>query len=121
MTAYRARCNRSFTGEFELAGEQMLEALVVHDQHDQVHAFNSDLQSPTSTAYRHERGCAPAFGGTASRHAASVLATKDESTFDQVWYDEDALCIAQHFFRDAFVWGRHDGVQNIDGGVQACD
>ncbi len=30
----------------------MLETMIVHDQHNQVHAFDADLQSPTSTANR---------------------------------------------------------------------
>ena len=50
VTAYRACCNRSFAGEFELAGKQMLQTVVVHDQHDQVNAFDADLQSPASAA-----------------------------------------------------------------------
>jgi hypothetical protein len=48
-----------------------------------------------------------------------MLAPKDEATFDQVWHDEDALCIAQHLLRDALIWSRHDGVQDIDGRLQS--
>src|SRR5438094_1394763 len=60
----------------ELTGEQMLETLIVHDQHHQVDAFDSDLQSPTSSTNRDEPGRTPAFSRTASGHATSVLAAK---------------------------------------------
>jgi hypothetical protein len=43
VTAYGARCHRSFTGKLELGGKQMLQATVVHNQHDQIHAFDTDL------------------------------------------------------------------------------
>jgi hypothetical protein len=43
MTANRPCCNRSFTTQLKLAGEQVLETLVVHDQHNQVNAFYADL------------------------------------------------------------------------------
>ncbi len=93
----------------------MLEALVVHDQHHQVYAFDADLQSPASAANGHERRRAPAVGGAARRDAASVLAAKNEPAFDQVGNHQDALRIAQHFFGNSFVRSSHDGVQNIDG------
>jgi hypothetical protein len=48
VTAYWSGRNRSFTAACELAGEQMLETLLVHNQHDQIHAFDSNLQSPAS-------------------------------------------------------------------------
>src|ERR1700737_1654345 len=98
----------------------MLETLVVHDQHYQVNAFDSNLQPPTSASNRNERRLAPASSRAASGQATPVLATEDETTLNQVWHYEDALCVAQHLFRDAFVWSRHDGMQNIDGRLQAC-
>src|ERR1700732_13881 len=93
----------------------MLETLVVHDQHNQIHAFDSDLQSPTSAANGDERRCAPACIRTAGGDTTSMLAPKDEATFDQVWHYQDALCIAQRLLRDALVRSRHDGVQDIYG------
>ena len=113
MTTYWARCTRSFSCKFEFAGKQMLEALVVHDQHNQIYTFNSDLQSGAPAANRDECRGAPTFSRTASGHATSVLATNDEATFDQIWHHQDALRIAQHFFRNSFVRRRHDRVQNI--------
>jgi len=63
----------------ELAGEQMLETLVIHDQHDQSHASNADLQTPTATANRHQPLSAPIVSGPARSYAASVLAAKNET------------------------------------------
>src|ERR1022692_1143003 len=76
VAANRACRNRSFTREFKLAGKQMLQTLVVHNQHDQVHIFDTDLQSPTSTANGYERRRAPAIRCAARGDAASVLAAK---------------------------------------------
>src|SRR5437879_10593818 len=44
----------------------MLETLIVNDQHHHVDAFDSDLQSPTSSTNRDEPGRTPAFSRTAS-------------------------------------------------------
>src|SRR5271168_4085637 len=103
MTADGSGRNRSFTSQFELARQQMLETLLIHYEHDQIHTFDSDLQSPATTANRHEGRCAPAIGSTTRRNATAVLATKNESTLDQVGHHQNALCAAQHFFGNAFV------------------
>ncbi len=58
----------------------MLQTTVVHDQHDQIYAFDADLQSPASTANRNECGSAPAFRRAAGGHAASVLGAEDEAS-----------------------------------------
>src|ERR1700739_3186711 len=103
MTANRAGCYRSLPGQFELAGEKLLQTFIVHDQHDQVHALQADLESSTAAADGDECGCAPAFRGAAGGHATAVLATKDESAFDHIRYHHDALGTVQHFLGDAFV------------------
>ena len=54
----------------------MLEPLIVHDQHNQVDAFDANLKSRAPTANGDERRCAPAFGGTARSYTASVFAAK---------------------------------------------
>src|ERR1700730_4162272 len=97
----------------------MLEALIVHDQHDQINAFNSNLQSPTSPTNGDERGRAPAFSCAAAGHTTSMLAAKYEATLDQVWHYPDVFCIAHPLLRDPFVWSCHDGMQNFDGRLQA--
>ena len=113
MTAHWACRTRGFTSEFELTGQQMLETLLIHDQHDQIHAFDSDLQSPATTANRHEGGRAPAVRCTTRGHSTAVLGAKNEAAFNQVRHHQDALCAAQHFFRDTFVRGRHNRAENL--------
>src|SRR5271169_649726 len=121
VTAYRARCHRSFTGELELAGKQMLQTTIVHDQHHQVDPFDSDLQSPTPTTNRDECGSAPAISRTARSHTTSVLAAKNEATLDQVRHDDDALGAVQYFLGNTFVGRRHNGLKNVHGFLQAVD
>src|SRR5437879_3900806 len=78
---------------------------------------NPQLPPPTETN-------AGALQPSAVRQVATprpCLPPKDEATLDQVGYHHDALRIAQHFFRDSFVWSRHDGVQNFDGRLQTGD
>src|ERR1700757_3734490 len=113
MTADRAGCYRSFASQLELAGEQLLQTFIVHDQHDQVDAFEAYLKSSTAAADGDECGCAPAFSGAAGGHATAVLATKDESAFDHVRYHHDALGIVQHFLGDAFVRRGHNAVNHV--------
>jgi hypothetical protein len=48
--------------------------------------------------------------GPAGGYATSVLAPKNEAAFNKIWHYEDALCIAQDFFRDSFVRSRHNGL-----------
>src|SRR5512135_3066753 len=50
VTTDRPRGNRSLAREFKLARQKMLQTLVVHDQHDQIYVFDSNLQSPASSA-----------------------------------------------------------------------
>src|SRR5579863_2100034 len=121
VTAYRTRRYRSFTGEFELGRKQMLQATIVHDEHDQVHAFDADLQSPTASANGDECGRAPAFRRAARSHSAAVFATNDEAAFDQVWHYHDALRTAQHFLGDALVGRRHDRLQDFDRLLHTLD
>src|SRR5579862_8228611 len=93
----------------------MLQTTVVHDQHDEIHAFNADLQTPAATTNGYKCGSAPAFRSAAGGHATSVLAAKDKAALEQVRHDDDAFCTAQHFFWNAFVGCRHDGLQNVHG------
>src|SRR5258708_14506693 len=126
MTANWTGCDRSLAREFELARKQMLQTAVIHDQHDEIYIFDADLQSPASAAHRDEGGSAPAIRRAAGRDTAPVLTTEYEATFNQIWHYDNALGIAQNFFRDAFVRCGHDGVQNSHrplhtiNGVFAC-
>src|ERR1700722_2341880 len=99
----------------------MLQATVVHDEHEEVDAFDADLQSPASAADGNECGSAPAFRRAAGGHATSVLAAKDEAALEQVRHHDDALGTAQDFFRNPFVGRRHDRLKNVYRFLQAID
>ena len=60
----------------------MLKALIVQDQHDQVDAFETDLESRAPAANRNECRRAPTSRRTACGKAASMFASKDEAAFD---------------------------------------
>src|ERR1700694_679987 len=104
----------------------MLQAGVVHDQHDQIHALHANLKTPASAAYRDESGSAPAGLGAATADAATVLAANNESAFDQIRNHKDALGVIQHFFGDAFVGSPHNFLEYVGsllqpvGSVLAC-
>src|SRR5207244_5604050 len=61
--------------QFELAGEQVLHAILVHDQHDQINRLAADLQSEASTFDSEECRSAPPFRRTATGHAAAIART----------------------------------------------
>src|ERR1700721_1616298 len=50
LTAYGTGSDGAFATQLELAGEQMLHAAIVHDQHDEVDIFTADLKHPASAA-----------------------------------------------------------------------
>src|SRR5882724_4482536 len=120
MTTHRTGSSGTFSADLKLAGKQVLQSGVIHDQHDQVNPFHADLQTPAAATYRNKSGSAPASAGTARGYPASVLATKNKAAFYQVRYDDDALGIFQHFFRNTFVRGRHNFIQNYTRVAESC-
>src|SRR5882724_11589851 len=99
----------------------MLQASVVHDQHDQIHAFYANLKTRASAAYGDKSGSAPASLGAATADTASVLGADNESAFDQIRDDEDTFCGIQHFFGDAFVGRCHDFLEHVGSLLQPFD
>ena len=80
--------------QFELAGEQVLHAILVHDQHDQINSLAADLQSEASTFDSEECRSAPPFRRTATGHAAAIARTHNKSTLQHGWHH-------RHTFRRA--------------------
>src|SRR5581483_5132532 len=115
MTSNRACCCRTFAAELELAGKQMLQSLIVHDKHYQVYSLYTDLQTPASTAHRHECWRAPAVRSAARRDASSMLTTENEAAFDQVGNYDHAFGVVQHLFGDPVVRSSHDCVEHACG------
>src|ERR1041385_1938317 len=113
MASNRAGCGRSFTAYLELAGKELLHAFVIHDQHDEVDAFNADLQSPASAAHGHKCRCAPAICCAAGCYSAAMLTAKNESTLYQMGDNGNAFCFGQNFLRNAFIRSSGNLSQNF--------
>src|SRR5215472_9688752 len=96
----------------------MLQAGVVHHQHDQVHAFSANLQAPASSAHADKSRRAPSLAGTAYRDAAPVLGAEDETSFDQVGNHHHALGAIQHLFGDALIGSVSDFPEDVSGILQ---
>ena len=80
--------------QFELAGEQVLHAILVHDQHDQINSLAADLQSEASAFDGEERGSAPPFRCAATCYATAIARTHNKSTLQHGWHH-------RHTFRRA--------------------
>src|SRR5580658_2118853 len=71
------------SAEFELAGEQVIHAVLVHDQHDDVGRLAADLQAETTAADNEESRRAPAFWSAATGNAFAIAAAEHESSIEQ--------------------------------------
>src|SRR5437899_11383272 len=91
----------------------MLQASVVHDQHDQIHAFDANLKTRACAANGDKSGSAPASLGAATADTASVLGADNDSAFDQIRDHEDALGDIQYLFWVFFVWRSYDFVDDV--------
>ena len=67
------------------------------NDHDQVHSFHTDLQSPVSARNSNERRRAPAVRGAAGGYAFPSFTSEDKPAFDHVRHNGYALCVLQHF------------------------
>src|SRR5580704_9141391 len=82
VAANGASRSGGIAAHLEFARQQVLQAMVVHNEHYKIHAFNANLQSPAASTDGDECRCAPAFLGTAGGNAAAVLPTDHESSLD---------------------------------------
>src|SRR5262252_5237381 len=112
MASDRTRSRAGIPPQFELAGEQVLHAVVIHDEHDQVDRFAADLQAETASLDREESGCAPALWRPATRDTLAVASTEYETAFEQARDYRDTLRRAQHFFRHTLVRCRLDFIKD---------
>src|SRR5438477_9918492 len=100
MPSNRTRCRRSVRSNVEITGEEPLHPFFILNDHDQVHGFYTNLQSPVSTGNGNERGRAPASRCAAGGYAFAALTAEDKPTFDHVGHNSYTLCVLHHFFRD---------------------
>src|SRR3954468_21991723 len=103
MTSYRTGGDAAVGAELELAAQQVFHAIVVHDQHDQVHCLGANLQTEAATFDGKECRGAPTGGSAATGYTASVTGSDDESALDHGRHHSHVLGRSQNFFRNALV------------------
>src|SRR6185437_300187 len=108
MAADWPGCRRGISTELEMTRQQLLHAALVLDDHDQVDAFDADLQAPTSTCDRKECRRAPSARGAAGSYAAAVLPTEYEAALEHMRHNSNAFCVLHHFFGYPVIRRRHD-------------
>ena len=83
MASYGTGSGAGIAAEFELAGEQVIHAVLVHDKHDDIGGLASDLEAETAAANGEESGSAPALLGAATGDAFAVATANYESSVEQ--------------------------------------
>src|SRR5580704_3798531 len=107
MAAHGAGSAGSVSTDLKLIFEQVLGALIGHNQHDQVDTFRPYLQTPAAAANAEECRCAPAsVRKLAGSEAPAVLATEDESAFNQVGHHGDTFGALVNLFRNSLIGSR---------------
>src|SRR6185369_17953129 len=72
MTSDRTSRYRTIGTELELARQQMLHAVVVHDDHHKVNGFPADLQAEATALHGEECRSAPTLFGVAAGNALAI-------------------------------------------------
>src|SRR5580698_1120450 len=118
MTANRACCRRSVAAQLKVAVDEVLHAVFVLDDHDQVNAFDADLQSPASAGDGKECWRAPAVFSAAGCDAAAIFRAEDKAALEQVGDDGYAARMLEDFLGNASVGSRHDFMQDASGAIE---
>src|SRR5271167_2853930 len=113
MTAHGAGGYGSISAQLELARKELIHAVLVHDQHDQVNGLSTDLEAPTSTDDFERRGSAPAVSRAARGRAFAVLGANDKATLLHRRGNGHANRGLHDLLRDSLVRRRHDFIQNV--------
>src|SRR2546422_599389 len=98
----------------------MLQTLIIHNEHHEIHAFNADLKAETSASHRDESRCTPAFiRSAAGGNSSTMFGAYHETTLHQVRNHYHTLGAIQHLFRNSLVRRVHNLLQYLGGGLQA--
>src|SRR5581483_6643362 len=81
MTAYGPGSDAGIRSQFELAVQEVMHAVLVHDQHDQVHGLAADLEAEAATLDGEKCRRTPALRSAAACHPLAITRTHDETTF----------------------------------------
>ena len=103
VTPDRSSRNRRLATERHFVLEQMLHAVVVHDEQHQVDGFAADLEPDAPLREHHERRSGPAGAVTAAHHALAIFAAEDECRFFHRRKHDDAGGFVPEVLRDVLV------------------
>src|SRR5262245_57407287 len=103
MTPDRPGRHRRIRTQRKLARQQMLHAVVVHDQHDEIHGLSANLESKAPAFDRKESRRTPSLRCAAACDSASVLRAEYKSALQHRWHHGDALCFSENFLRDSRI------------------
>src|SRR5205823_2402121 len=93
VSAYRACGSRDVSTNFDVAADEIIHSLLIHDEHHQAGALSADLRTPANSGNRERRRRTPIVRScAASRYSGSVLATYHESCLYELRNNGDALC-----------------------------
>src|SRR5262249_30579539 len=112
VPSHRASGDRRIGSQFEFAGEQILHAIFVHDQHDKVDGLATDLETDAAAAGEKKSRRAPATGGAATGDSPSVISRHDKASLEERRNHSDALGRTQNVLGNAFVGGGFNFIQN---------
>src|SRR5438034_8578005 len=103
MAAHWPCSHTGIRTQLEFAGEQISHAILIHDQHNQVHRLSADLQSNAAALHGEKGRRAPSLGRTAAGHTATITGAYNKSSLEHGRNYSRALGRPEHFFRHALL------------------
>src|ERR1700674_3507712 len=103
MATDRTGGNAGVGTKLELAGEKLVHAVILHDEHAQIDRLAADLQPEAPALNTEERRRTPPFGGTAAGDAAAIVGTDHESTLQHRRHHGHTFGRAQYLRGNALV------------------
>src|SRR5690348_8132896 len=105
MPADRAGSYARVGSQFELAAQQVLHSILVHDQHHQIDCLGADLQTEAAAFDGEEGGSAPALGSAAAGDTPSIAGAHDKSPLEHGGNHGHAFGRPQNFFWNSLIRG----------------
>jgi len=95
----------------------VLHTAVIHNQHDKVDRFSTELQSPTPPRNGDRSRRAPTGTGAAGRDALAVTGSDNETTLNHRRHNRHAFRLFKNLLWNAFVGRTHDLVEHVGSGI----
>src|SRR5690349_18684827 len=121
LTSNRTGSCAGINSDFELAVEELLRPLIIHDQHQQIRRLSTDLCSPASAPQEHGCRCAPGSSITrqpAGCEASAITTAESQGSLLLIWNGDYAFGMFQQVGGHAFVGCGKNLLQHAGGGIQ---